>query len=47
MQNYEIVTKRYENGDTYTGQQLNGVKHGKGIFTTANNDVYDGEWFND
>ncbi len=32
---------------TYSGQlhpQLDGVKHGQGIFTAANGDIYEGQW---
>lgn len=41
------ATASYPNGDTYTGDFLDGRKHGPGIYTYANGDVYDGVYEND
>ena len=37
----------YENGDTYTGQFIDGKKSGRGVLRTINRRVYDGGWEND
>lgn len=31
---------------TYVGESIGDIPHGKGVFTFANGDVYDGEWRN-
>jgi hypothetical protein len=32
--------------DTYTGNFRNGLPHGKGVYFSANGEVYDGQWTN-
>ncbi len=34
----------FDNGDIYTGEFLNGKKHGHGVLKTQSNRTYDGEW---
>jgi hypothetical protein len=36
----------FENGDSYTGELLNGARHGKGTFTLLDDGKYVGEWIN-
>jgi len=36
--------ERYSNGNKYEGEFYNGKPHGKGIYTWANGEVYEGEW---
>ena len=37
----------YPNGDTYDGEILNGMKHGKGTYKWSKGASYDGAWKND
>ena len=37
----------FENGDIYTGDFLDGKKHGHGVLKTQSNRTYDGSWEND
>ena len=37
-------TKKYPNGDTYTGRLVYNVPEGKGIYVWMNGDKYSGEW---
>ena len=37
-----MAFETYTNGDTYSGDLLNGVRHGQGTYTWANGDVYVG-----
>jgi uncharacterized protein (TIGR02145 family) len=39
-------TYKYSNGNTYTGNWMNGVRHGLGSLTFANGDCLSGEWVN-
>ena len=42
------VTLYYENGDTYTGEVIQGKRHGNGTLAYDNNkSIYEGEWVND
>ena len=36
-----------KNGDKYEGEFYQGKKHGKGVFTEADGNVYDGEYLYD
>lgn len=48
--NQETVTHetiRYDNGDVYVGETLNGKRHGKGKYTYADGTFYEGEYMND
>ena len=36
----------FENGDIYTGDFLDGKKHGHGVLKTQSNRTYDGSWEN-
>jgi len=36
--------ERYSNGNRYEGDFKAGKPHGKGIYTWANGEVYEGEW---
>jgi hypothetical protein len=37
----------FANGDIYIGEMSNAKRHGKGIYTRADNTIYhDGEWEN-
>ncbi len=47
LSNNNIKTKIYDNGDKYTGQFLNGEKHGQGIYFYLNGKKYVGKWRND
>jgi len=38
---------RYPNGDFYSGEFLNGCRHGKGKCIYRIGMEYDGEWLND
>jgi hypothetical protein len=38
---------KYDNGDMYEGQLLNGKKSGEGKMTFNNGDIYIGMWKND
>ena len=38
---------KYDNGDRYNGQVVNGLKEGRGILYYNNGDRYEGEWRND
>ena len=38
---------RYNNGDYYEGNFLNGKKNGVGKYIYHNGDVYEGSWLND
>jgi len=40
----EHKLEKYENGDRYEGNFVDGKKDGLGNKTWANGDVYDGEW---
>ena len=35
----------YINGDVYEGEYLEGLRHGKGIYTYKNKCVYEGDFF--
>ena len=35
----------YANGNQYEGDFINGMFHGKGVFTWANGDRYEGDFF--
>lgn len=38
----------FSNGDTYKGEFLNGMKHGRGVYSyLSSGEVYDGEWRSD
>ena len=37
-------TYRWNDGDVYTGEYVNGTRHGKGKFVFASGNYYDGEW---
>ena len=37
----------FNNGDVYTGEFLDGKKHGQGVLTTKSNRMYKGGWKND
>ena len=37
----------FDNGDIYTGDFLDGKKHGHGVLKTESNRMYDGGWEND
>ncbi len=45
-QTIEIINDPPDEG-TYTGNTLNGKRHGKGVMHYKNNDTYDGDWKND
>ena len=36
----------YDNGDSYMGYMLNGVKHGRGVYLFGNSSQYKGNWCN-
>ena len=36
----------YDNGDSYMGYMLNGLKHGRGVYLFGNNSQYKGNWYN-
>ena len=36
-----------QDGYRYEGQLLNGIKHGKGVFTYPNGVCYQGDWLKD
>eukprot|EP00923_Selenidium_pygospionis_P033886 GHVN01059331.1.p1 GENE.GHVN01059331.1~~GHVN01059331.1.p1 ORF type:complete len:1342 (+),score=180.28 GHVN01059331.1:981-5006(+) len=38
---------QYDNGDEYTGCYLNGLRHGKGVYSSVDGFRYDGEWCQD
>lgn len=40
-------TMRYDNGNTYEGEWINGIREGSGRMVYSNGDVYEGEWKND
>ena len=42
-----IGTQTFENGDIYTGDFLNGKKHGNGLLKTPTKRAYDGAWEDD
>lgn len=42
-----IETIHYDDGVVYTGQILNGKRHGKGKLVWPNGDVYEGDWRDD
>ena len=42
-----IGTQTFENGDIYTGDFLNGKKHGNGLLKTPTKRSYDGAWEDD
>ena len=35
---------KYEDGNRFEGEFKDDKKHGHGVYTYANGDVYDGEW---
>jgi len=37
----------FDNGDIYSGDFLDGKKHGHGVLKTQSNRIYDGSWEND
>ena len=37
----------YSNGDYYSGEFVNGVKEGEGLYKYYNGDEYRGSWSND
>ncbi|KAI3425374.1 hypothetical protein D9Q98_009138 [Chlorella vulgaris] len=37
-------TLNYSNGDSYTGETLGTLRHGRGKHTCSNSDIYDGQW---
>ena len=37
-------TYRWNDGDVYTGEYVNGTRHGKGKFVFVSGNYYDGEW---
>ncbi len=41
----EII--EYANGDVYTGETLNGMRHGKGKLKCKDGKTYEGDWIND
>ena len=43
----DFVTIVSENGDVYTGQAQDGLKHGRGVMKYANGNQYTGEWKDD
>ncbi len=43
----ETITLKFDNGDSYEGQSLNGQYHGMGTYRWANGDVYIGEFCDD
>ena len=38
------ISIKFENGDKYFGECLNGLMHGQGSYIFANNNKYEGEW---
>ena len=40
-------TVKYGNGDTYTGETVGTVRHGRGVHQCEDGDVYEGEWRDD
>jgi hypothetical protein len=40
-----IGTYKYENGDIYAGEWVNGMNEGKGKLTTHDGETYDGSWY--
>lgn len=40
-------TIRYNDGRVYTGQVVNGKRHGKGTLTWPSGDIYEGDWRDD
>lgn len=38
---------KYDNGDVYEGEMLNGMKNGQGKMIYANGNIYEGEWQDD
>ncbi|KAJ1396717.1 hypothetical protein B484DRAFT_407247 [Ochromonadaceae sp. CCMP2298] len=42
-----LGTKRWANGDSYTGQWEDAEMHGQGLYTYINGDSYDGRWEED
>ena len=39
-----VGTMAYANGDFYSGEWINDLRHGKGTMSYANGDIYVGEW---
>ena len=46
-QEIQYGTLNYSNGDKYTGELLDGKKHGRGTYTWSNDSKYEGDWSND
>jgi hypothetical protein len=49
--NYDLdepitVTEAYQNGSRYTGDKVNGQRHGKGRMDFAEGGFYEGQWRN-
>lgn len=40
-------TLKYTNGETYTGEALGSLRHGRGVQTSPSGDKYDGKWYLD
>lgn len=38
------MKETYADGSTYVGEKLNGLRHGKGVFTYTDGGIYDGDW---
>ena len=41
-----VISNRFNNPYLFTGEFLNGVRHGDGLFTYSNKDIYSGCWKN-
>lgn len=39
--------KKYDDGSTYDGDFVNGLREGRGTYTYSSGDIYSGEWKND
>lgn len=39
-----MVTESYQNGSRYTGEKINGMRHGKGRMNFAEGGFYEGQW---
>jgi hypothetical protein len=42
--NNEVLDVKYSSGDSYTGEQQNGILHGQGVYTFVSGEVYIGEF---
>ena len=38
------ITESYQNGSRFTGEKVNGLRHGKGRMDFAEGGFYEGQW---